>query len=75
MLEAPWHVYQVLTKRAERLADFLSGLPNAAKASHIWWGVGERTKYQASQESNTYGVLRFVRVFSQSSHSLRVSES
>ncbi len=44
MLEAPWHVYQVLTKRAERLADFLSGLPNAAKASHIWWGVSVENK-------------------------------
>jgi protein gp37 len=40
MLRADWHIYQVLTKRSERLRD----LPNrdlmfAAKASHIWWGV------------------------------------
>jgi protein gp37 len=44
MLEASWHVYQVLTKRAERLADFLSSVPSAATASHIWWGVSVENK-------------------------------
>jgi protein gp37 len=39
MLEASWHTYQVLTKRAARLADFLSLVPKAGGASHIWWGV------------------------------------
>lgn len=39
MLEASWHTYQVLTKRAERLANFFSIVPNAGSASHIWWGV------------------------------------
>jgi protein gp37 len=40
MLTANWHVYQVLTKRAERMAQLLrSGLREAAGHSHIWWGV------------------------------------
>lgn len=40
MLAANWHTYQVLTKRADRMAAMLQGkLQEAAKASHIWWGV------------------------------------
>src|SRR5262249_33213532 len=39
MLDAPWHIYQVLTKRAERLADFLCRVSSAALAPQIWWGV------------------------------------
>src|SRR5437868_2693478 len=40
MLSADWHVFQVLTKRAERLAELLQGkLRAAARAKHIWWGV------------------------------------
>jgi protein gp37 len=40
MLSANWHVYQILTKRADRMADLLQGkLHAAAKAGHIWWGV------------------------------------
>ena len=40
MLAANWHTYQVLTKRADRMAALLQGrLRDAAKASHIWWGV------------------------------------
>lgn len=40
MLAANWHTYQVLTKRADRMADLLQGkLRTAANASHIWWGV------------------------------------
>jgi len=40
MLMAPWHTYQVLTKRGERMAELLQGkLRSAAEASHIWWGV------------------------------------
>jgi protein gp37 len=40
MMEAPWHTYQVLTKRAERMASLLnSSLSFAAQAPHIWWGV------------------------------------
>ena len=40
MLAANWHTYQILTKRADRMAASLQGkLLKAAKASHIWWGV------------------------------------
>src|SRR5260370_39398442 len=40
MLAANWHTYQILTKRADRMAALLQGkLRNAAKAAHIWWGV------------------------------------
>ena len=40
MLAANWHTYQVLTKRADRMAALLQGkLRKAAEASHIWWGV------------------------------------
>lgn len=40
MMQANWHSYQVLTKRAERLERLLSGpLAFATKTKHIWWGV------------------------------------
>ncbi len=40
MLAADWHIYQVLTKRAERMASLLENrLRDAATARHIWWGV------------------------------------
>ncbi len=40
MLAAKWHTYQVLTKRADRMASLLQGkLRTSAEASHIWWGV------------------------------------
>lgn len=40
MLAANWHTYQVLTKRADRMAALLQGkLREAARAPHIWWGV------------------------------------
>jgi protein gp37 len=45
MLEANWHVYQVLTKRADRLRDLLqTKLSNHARATHIWWGVSVENK-------------------------------
>jgi len=51
MLQAPWHTFQVLTKRSERLRDLLQGpLGFAARAPHIWWGV--------SVEDKRYGVPR-----------------
>jgi len=51
MMAANWHTYQVLTKRAERLRDMLSGpLSFAAKTAHIWWGV--------SVEDVHYGIPR-----------------
>lgn len=51
MLRADHHVYQVLTKRSERLQRLLSGsLRHAAEMPHIWWGV--------SVEDRKYGVPR-----------------
>lgn len=51
MLRANWHTYQVLTKRADRLHQLLTGkLQTAAMAQHIWWGV--------SVEDKKYGVPR-----------------
>jgi protein gp37 len=51
MLSTPWHTYQILTKRADRLQRLLAGqLRAAADASHIWWGV--------SVEDRQYGLPR-----------------
>jgi protein gp37 len=51
MLAANWHTYQVLTKRAERMAELLAGrLRAAAAAPHIWWGV--------SVENRRHGIPR-----------------
>jgi protein gp37 len=45
MVEAHWHTFQVLTKRAERLRDMInSKLQFAATQSHIWWGVSVEDK-------------------------------
>jgi len=51
MVTAKWHTFQVLTKRAERLRNLLSGpLGFAAGLEHIWWGV--------SVEDKRYGLPR-----------------
>ena len=51
MLKAPWHTFQVLTKRSNRLQSMLNGsLRHAATAPHIWWGV--------SVEDRKYGLPR-----------------
>ncbi len=40
MCASQWHVYQVLTKRSERLKEVLSSYPpSIVGRSHIWWGV------------------------------------
>jgi protein gp37 len=53
MVEANWHTYQVLTKRADRLGEMLSNrLRFAAAQRHIWWGV--------SVEDKKYGLPRIV---------------
>lgn len=45
MVEAHWHTYQVLTKRAERLRDLLeTKLRCAAAKPHIWWGTSVENK-------------------------------
>lgn len=51
MLQADWHIYQILTKRPDRLQRLLRGkLAKAARARHIWWGV--------SVENRTHGLPR-----------------
>jgi protein gp37 len=55
MLAANWHTYQVLTKRADRMAALLQGkLREAAKAPHIWWGV--------SVENRQHGLPRVAKL-------------
>ncbi|MCC5838829.1 MAG: phage Gp37/Gp68 family protein [Opitutales bacterium] len=40
MRAADWHIYQVLTKRPERMCELLrSSFADAAACRHIWWGV------------------------------------
>ncbi|MGD9636010.1 MAG: DUF5131 family protein [Pirellulales bacterium] len=51
MEAANWHIYQVLTKRSERLLKLLSTkLRFAAQSPHIWWGV--------SVENRRFGLPR-----------------
>jgi protein gp37 len=51
MAVANWHVYQVLTKRSERLRDLLqTKLRFASQLQHIWWGV--------SVENRRFGLPR-----------------
>jgi len=51
MGRATWHIFQVLTKRSERMAELLNTkLSNAARLKHIWWGV--------SVEDRRFGVPR-----------------
>jgi protein gp37 len=51
MLQADWHIYQVLTKRSARMRELLkSRLRMAAARPHIWWGV--------SVENKKYGLPR-----------------
>ena len=55
MRAAGWHIYQVLTKRPERMSKLLRGsLSDAAKARHIWWGV--------SVENRRHGLPRIDRL-------------
>jgi len=55
MLAADWHTYQILTKRADRMAALLQGkLKRAAAARHIWWGV--------SVENRAHGLPRVAKL-------------
>lgn len=55
MLRAPWHTFQVLTKRAERMAALLNtSLAFAASESHVWWGV--------SVENRKHGIPRIAQL-------------
>ena len=44
MVEANWHVYQVLTKRADRMRDLLNMRLRFAAQPYIWWGVSVENK-------------------------------
>ena len=49
----PWHTYQVLTKRADRMKELLTGpLSGAASLANVWWGV--------SVENRRHGLPRVV---------------
>jgi protein gp37 len=51
MESANWHIYQVLTKRHERMHDLLSGKLNwLTRIPHVWFGV--------SVEDREYGLPR-----------------
>jgi protein gp37 len=51
MRRANWHVFQVLTKRSQRMRTMLGGvLREVAMLPHIWWGV--------SVEDRKYGIPR-----------------
>src|SRR5260221_99751 len=55
MLAANWHTYQILTKRADRMAALLQGkLSDSARATHIWWGV--------SVENRQHGLPRIAKL-------------
>jgi protein gp37 len=55
MLAANWHTFQVLTKRADRMAELLRGpLRSAAELPNVWWGV--------SVEDRKYGLPRIDRL-------------
>jgi protein gp37 len=53
MMEATWHQFQVLTKRADRIHRLLrTKLRFATATNHIWWGV--------SVENKKHGLPRIV---------------
>ncbi|VTR94096.1 Bacteriophage protein gp37 OS=Cystobacter fuscus DSM 2262 GN=D187_000285 PE=4 SV=1: Gp37_Gp68 [Gemmata massiliana] len=44
MQKANWHTYQVLTKRSERMRDFLDAHPEFGELKNVWWGVSVENK-------------------------------
>jgi protein gp37 len=55
MSQANWHIFQVLTKRSERVRELLqSSLRPYARLQHIWWGV--------SVENKKYGLPRIQQI-------------
>jgi protein gp37 len=67
MLRADWHIFQVLTKRAGRMAALLhDALLEAAQRKHIWWGVSVENRrvglprIEALRESRA--TLRFLSI-------------
>ena len=67
MERADWHTYQVLTKRAERMAALLNTkLRHAAGLPHVWWGVSvEDRRYgrpRVEHLRNAPAAVRFLSV-------------
>lgn len=67
MEAANWHVFQVLTKRADRLRELLQGeLSFAAKLPHVCWGVSvENRKHglpRIDELRQTPAIVRFLSV-------------
>ncbi len=72
---ADWHTYQVLTKRAGRLREMLSGpLASAAGLSHIWWGVSVENRKHGLPRIDELARRRQPSVFSRSSRCSRIWE-
>jgi protein gp37 len=67
MRKANWHIFQILTKRHERMAKLLSGqLSSLAAEQHIWWGVSvENRKHglpRLRKLQNTPIAVRFLSI-------------
>jgi protein gp37 len=67
MQEANWHVFQILTKRPERMSRLLFGpLKEFAFEPHIWWGVSVENKKHGLPRlralQNTAAAVRFLSV-------------
>ncbi len=71
MLSAPWHSYQILTKRAERLPGTVTTIMNRIFGSHwrmpdcIWLGVSVEnfeTKHRIDRLRETPAALRFLSI-------------
>jgi len=60
MLEADWHIYQILTKRSRRLAELACDLP---WRPHIWQGVSvenERYVFRIHDLQSVPAAIRFL---------------
>jgi protein gp37 len=67
MAHARWHIFQILTKRSDRLLSLLSGrLRGYCDMPHIWWGVSvENVKYgmpRISQLQRAPAKMRFLSI-------------
>jgi protein gp37 len=66
MVEADWHQYQILTKRARRLSELLrTKLMFATISSHVWWGVSvENRKHGLPRIDDLRGTPAAIRFLS-----------
>jgi protein gp37 len=51
MMKADWHIYQVLTKRPERMADVLKRVKSA---DHIWLGTTMENQKEADERARIF---------------------